>query len=94
MSTISIALPQSLTVYQLETLLEPWKELFQQSESSFSIDISPLTEIDAAGFQLLLSAIKNKRERVNIFFNQDSLNETQEWLLEQLSQSCVCSEVE
>jgi len=60
---MSLALPSELTIYSLATLKEQWlaalpkpsKSKRAGADKGWSVDASAVTDVDAAGLQLLLS---------------------------------------
>lgn len=64
-----IKLPESLTIYDVSSQYEILKSFIINDD--FTVDASQLSELDSAGFQLLVSFLKGKTKNYTVLLPSD-----------------------
>ncbi|MBU2112286.1 MAG: STAS domain-containing protein [Gammaproteobacteria bacterium] len=85
MSRFTLALPDSLTIYNVASLCELWQQQLSNEHGGILLDVSALQELDGAGFQLVLGLVKHRVQHCAVLQSQ-ALSSRASWLISQLSQ--------
>lgn len=85
MNRLTLALPDSLTIYNVATLCGLWQQQLSEYHDSILLDVSAVQELDGAGFQLVISLIKHRVQHCAVLQGQ-VLSSRANWLISQLLQ--------
>ncbi|MFC0048318.1 hypothetical protein [Rheinheimera tilapiae] len=77
--------PSSLTVYEVQQYASDWQAISVRQPEKLELDLSDLQELDAAGYQLVLSLLKGlPNPELTVRAGSDS-HLIAAWLADQLS---------